>query len=165
MKITVTGTPGTGKTTVADILGEKLDIDVIRLNQFLEEKDIGDKNSSGEREINVGEMVEELENSVEEDVIIEGHLSHHFESDYCIVLRTEPESLRNRLESRDYSEQKIQDNIESERIDYILMEVVERQDNILEIDTTEIEPGKTVEMIIESIENNRTGYGNIDWNQ
>lgn len=37
MKVVVTGTPGTGKTTATDLVADDLDLDVIHLNQLVKD--------------------------------------------------------------------------------------------------------------------------------
>lgn len=161
MIITLTGTPGTGKTTVSEeIDGFKL----INLTRFVREHGLGEDGEK-EFEVDIQQMKDELEKEVgkDEDVIVEGHLSHHFTSDYCVVLRCNPEELKERLRKRDYSESKIEENIESEKLDIILTEAVGKQEKIIEVDTTDMTAGETANEIMRKIEKDETGYGNTDW--
>lgn len=161
MIITLTGTPGTGKTTVS----EKLDgFKVIDLTRFVREHGLGE-DVEKEFEVDIQQMKDELEKKVgkDEDVIVEGHLSHHFPSDYCVVLRCNPEELEERLRKRDYSESKIKENIESEKLDVILTEAVDKQEKIIEVDTTDMNAGETAKEIMRKIEKDETEYGNTDW--
>ncbi len=161
MIVAVTGTPGTGKTSVSRELEEEFN--VVDLTEFIKEKDIGEK----KKEIEVGaeELVEALEEEIdsEEDILLDGHLSHHYPADFCVVLRTRPDVLRERLNERSYSDEKIEENVESEILDVILSEVVQKQENIIEIDTTEREAEGVAEEIRNRIEEEDTGYGEIDW--
>ncbi|MFB6191177.1 MAG: adenylate kinase family protein [Candidatus Nanohaloarchaea archaeon] len=161
MKIALTGTPGTGKTSVARELEER-GFEVVDLTEFVKEQELG---TPGEEfEVDIPEMVEALEQGLGDwDTVIEGHLAHHFPADYCIVLRTRPDVLRERLEQRDYSDGKIDENVESEALDVILQEAVEQQEDIIEIDTTRREPGEVAGEIERRIEKEETGYGNVDW--
>lgn len=163
MIIALTGTPGTGKTSVSSYL-EKAGFEVVDLTEFVKDKELGVQRD--EFEVDTAKMVEALEDSYleeGEDVVIEGHLSHHFPSDLCIVLRCSPDELRDRLSDRDYSQQKIDENIESEILDTILIESVERQENIFELDTTSKETAETASRIKKAIKNKETGYGSVDW--
>ena len=45
---------------------------------------------------------------------MKGHLAHHLPCDVGVVLRCDPDILRERLEKRGYSEKKINDNVEWE---------------------------------------------------
>lgn len=166
MIITLTGTPGTGKTSVARELGEK-DYQIVDLTEFLKQRSLGQETGSG-LEIDIDEMVEALEQefkSSEQRLVIEGHLAHHFPADYCVVLRCQPDILRERLEQRDYSPEKVQENIESEALDIILQEAVEKQENIVEVDTTDREAVEVAEEVERKTEEGDTSYGEVDWNK
>lgn len=162
MKITITGTPGTGKTTIS----EALDIPVIHLTEFVKEQGLGEQKE--EFEVDIPAMVEALEEEVEnyDDVVIEGHLAHYCPSDVCFVLRCDPEVLDERLEERDYSEAKVRENLESEALDIVLAQVVEHQDTVIEIDTTDLSEEEVVADIKEKIGERpdvEADYGNVDW--
>ncbi|MFB6159387.1 MAG: adenylate kinase family protein [Candidatus Nanohalobium sp.] len=162
MKITLTGTPGTGKTTVSRKLAEE-GFEVVHLTQFLEENDIGEK-VKGEREVRVNQMVQEVqEKSFEEDTVIEGHLAHHVPADICIVLRCRPDILEERLSKRSYTDRKVEENIESEKIDIVLSEAVQKQEKVVELDTTDKNVEETVEELIEKVEKREEDYGEVDW--
>ncbi|MFB6213587.1 MAG: adenylate kinase family protein [Candidatus Nanohaloarchaea archaeon] len=163
MKIALTGTPGTGKTSVARELKER-GFEVVDLTEYVKEKDLG---TPGEEfEVDVPEMVNALEQEPGTgDTVIEGHLAHHFPADYCIVLRTRPDVLRERLEQREYSEEKIDENVESEALDVGLQEAVQKQEDIIEVDTTGREPKDVAGEIERRIEKEEAGYGDIDWSE
>ncbi len=162
MRIGVTGTPGTGKSTVS----EHLDGKIIDLKEYLEEKDLGEVNDEGEIEVDIEELRENSpEEPEDEDLILEGHLAHFLDLDYCIVLRCRPDKLRGRLEKRDYSEKKIEENVESEKLDIILSQAVQMQEKVFEVDTTE----KTVEEVVEEVKlaitEGKESYGEVDWSE
>ncbi len=159
MIVALTGTPGTGKTSVASELDQEYR--VIDLTEFVKERGLGEEKE--EFEVDVSQMVEALEKEVDENTVVEGHLAHHLPTDYCIVLRCKPEVLEERLQQRDYNPEKIQDNVESEALDVVLQEAVETQEKIIEIDTTDREPQEVAREIEERIEKDDTGYGGIDW--
>ena len=160
MIIALTGTPGTGKTSVAKHFGG---FNVIDLTRFVKDQELGEQNT--EFEVDIPEMVEALEDEIDpdENTILEGHLAHHFPADFCVVLRCNPEELRERLSERDYSEEKVEENVESEILDLILSEAVENQRNIIEVDTTGRKAEEVAEEIRKRVENKETGYGEIDW--
>jgi adenylate kinase len=162
MKVTVTGTPGTGKTTVLDRL--ETDFRKIHLTEFIEEQGLGE-NIDEVTEVDTEKLKQELSNEVaeKEDIIIEGHLAHHIPSDLCIVLRCNPETLKERLSERDYTSQKVTGNVEAEALDVVLSEAVQVQENVLEIDTTDKTIEEVVERVEKGIENKETGYGKVDW--
>ncbi|MFB6208174.1 MAG: adenylate kinase family protein [Candidatus Nanohaloarchaea archaeon] len=156
MIIALTGTPGTGKTSVSEELGYP----VIHLTEYVKEHGLGEQRE--EFEVDVPAMVESLE-SLEGDHVIEGHLAHHVPADVCIVLRCEPGELRERLSERDYTERKVEENVESEMLDVILVEALDSQDTVVEVDTTGRTVEETVEIVKEKVEKGEPDYGSIDW--
>jgi adenylate kinase len=160
MIITVTGTPGTGKTSVS----EQLDMPAVHTTAFIEDNSIGER-VDGEFEVDTDELADALEEEVAnyDNVVVEGHLSHHLKSDICIVLRCRPDVLKQRLSQREYSEQKVRDNLESEILDTVLSEAVSNQKTVVEIDTTDSSVEETVNKIEKRIEKCESDYGEIDW--
>ena len=148
MRVAVTGTPGTGKTTVTARV--KSDLDVLHLNEIITEEGLttghDEKRDSAIVDLDaVSAYLDERE-----DVIFESHLAHHFDADRVIVLRCHPERLTGRLDERGESELSIEENAESEALDVILGEAVNRhgEEKIYEIDTTE----KDVDAVATEIE-------------
>lgn len=160
MKIAITGTPGTGKTSISSLFDGYR---VIHLTEFVKEKGLGEEND--EFEVDIGKTVEQLKKEVydEEDVVIEGHLSHHYPVDYCLVLRCEPSELKKRLKDRDYSDSKVQENVESEALDVILSEANVKQEEIIEVDTTDKTVEETFKEVKKRVEKGDTGFGDVDW--
>lgn len=159
MKVTVTGTPGTGKTSVAEML-EKYE--KIHLTEFVKKHGLGDNGDVFE--VDIEAMVDKVaEKTAEGDYLIEGHLAHHIPSDICVVLRCKPEELEERLKDRDYTDAKVRENSESEAMDLILQEAVQRQETVVEVDTTENTVEETVEEVKEKIEKGKSDFGNVDW--
>ncbi len=160
MIVALTGTPGTGKSSVAEQLEG---FDTLDLTGFVKDRGLGIEEE--EFEVDVDAMVEALEEELERrrDVVIEGHLSHHFPADVCVVLRTRPDVLRERLEQRGYDTEKIEENVEAEALDAVLTEAVESQETVIEIDTTGKTPVETAEELEGKVEKGISDYGSIDW--
>jgi adenylate kinase len=162
MKIALTGTPGTGKTTIAALLPYR----VIDINSLVKGgMNLGKDPDRGCLEADMDALagcLEELD-SCQETVILEGHFSHHF-ADWAIVLRLAPLALRSRLETRGYSASKIQENLEAEALDVILVEAAELCPRVDEIDTTGKSPQQVTEMVIGIIEGRlHLPPGQVDW--
>ncbi|MFB6309284.1 MAG: adenylate kinase family protein [Haloarculaceae archaeon] len=140
MRVAVTGTPGTGKTTATDHLETALD--VLHLNEAVRDHDLTE-GVDDERD----SLVVDIE-AVEEwlgdrtDVLVESHVAHYLDADRVIVLRAHPEEIERRLGERDESAASIRENAESEALDVILTEAVEGHgtDSVYEIDTTDRSP-------------------------
>ncbi len=161
MQIALTGTPGTGKTTVSRLLPFR----VIDINALVKSGlNLGEDQERGCLNADMDALARHLEElDIDSICILEGHFSHHF-ADWSIVLRLEPAQLRFRLESRGYSSKKIQENLEAEALDVILVEAVEMCDRVDEIDTTDKSPTDVAELINKIIEGNlRLPPGQVDW--
>ncbi|MDD5147851.1 MAG: AAA family ATPase [Candidatus ainarchaeum sp.] len=123
MRIIITGTPGTGKSTLALLLGKKLGCKVVNERDFCRKRKIGrfDRRLQ-ELIVPLGRMQKEMNKLLarEKNIILEGHLlcEARLNSDIVILLRTSPDLLEERLRSRRYPEFKIQDNVLCEGIDY-----------------------------------------------
>ena len=126
--IFISGTPCTGKTTVAANLNDYLsdngfDSKLIKINDFAFEKDLvlGEDPDKFYKVIDIDGLNECLNEEINQSsngiLIVEGHLSHLCEgADKMIVLRLNPNILKGRLEERNYSASKIQENLEAEAL-------------------------------------------------
>jgi adenylate kinase len=145
MRIALTGTPGTGKTTVAALLPYK----VIDINSLVKEGlNLGIDPERGCLNADMDALARRLEEmDPEKTCILEGHFSHCF-AEWSIVLRLAPFELRKRMEARGYSQEKIRENLEAEALDVILVEAVELCDRVDEIDTTGKTPQEVAQLVI-----------------
>jgi len=64
-------------------------------------------------------------------IIVDSHLSHYLESDYCIIVRTDLKKLYKRLKERKYSKSKISDNVEAEIFEACLNEARKLKRNVI----------------------------------
>lgn len=138
MKIAISGTPGVGKTAVSEIL-KRRGYSVISLNKLAEERgfveDFDDERES--KIIDIGTLDDYLKESYKnENIIIEGHLSHLLSVDLIIILRCDPLVLRKRLKTKEWPEKKIKENVGAEILDVIKIEAYDIMDKVYEIDTT-----------------------------
>lgn len=146
MRVAVTGTPGTGKTSATERLeGE---YDVCHLNEAIEREGLYTERDT-ERDSLVVDMDALGEYVGDREGIIESHLAHHLPADRVVVLRCEPAELEARLRGRGDSEAKARENRESEELDLILSEAVEEHglEGVYEIDTTERSPAEVAHEI------------------
>jgi adenylate kinase len=182
MKILIiSGTPGTGKTTVSKNLLNFCNAKVISLNELaITEKLI--INYDTEREtsvINEKKLVRYVIKLIEsyrkldiELIIIESHFSDIVPGqyiDFVIILRCDPDELCVRLKKRDYKREKVRENVQSEILGNSANFFLNKQLNtpILEIDTTNNSIDVISKTIIEILEGkadvNEYIIGKIDW--
>jgi adenylate kinase len=167
MMIAITGTPGTGKTKLAEELRSRgyVAIDLnkhIRDNRLLEEKD--------EARDTYCVDVDSLDLSLDryrtrETIFIEGHISHCVGCDTIIVLRCAPDILAERLKERGYSKNKITENVQAEILDVILCESSEAGVPVCEIDSSQERAEDVADKVEDIIKGNTDKYrpGYIDW--
>ena len=176
MIIALTGTPGTGKTSVSNVLHKK-GFDIVDLNKVACEKNFlfgkDEKRESNIVDIDKFNKYVILNYNRKDIVIIEGHLSHLLKSvDKVFVLRCHPKKLKIYLSKKGWNTQKIKENIEAEILDIILCETLEihKKENIFEIDISEKSIDDVVSSIIDIIKNdykhsNKYNIGSIDWSE
>jgi len=144
MRILISGTPGTGKTEVADILGKTLGFDVIHLSNIAKRFSAGfdrERNTLIVDEKKVSRYLEKMDN-----VVIDTHLPIKIDA-ICFVLKCSIEELRARLNRRSWSKKKIDENVQAEIFDVCGDELRELGYNVVEIDTT----GRSASEICEKI--------------
>ncbi len=141
MILAITGTPGTGKTSVCKALGHE----IMDLNSVIEEQGFytGIDRERGcliadldKLEEYVQQRHEQQQQQEQKRLIIEGHLAHLLSPEVAIVLRANPSVLAERLKQKGFPPQKIKENVEAETLDVILAEAVELCENVYEVDTS-----------------------------
>lgn len=170
LRIGITGSPGTGKKTVANTLSHLTGLKVISLNRFAK------KTKSGKR-IN-REFVVDIQRLRRRKIstqgrIVVGHLLPlvvpKSSLDFVAILRCSPTILRKRYLSRGYSEEKIRENIEAELLDIVSFSALKKygRRNVSEFDTTSSKtPDLVASQILQTIEGKRPKhYGIAKWSE
>ena len=145
MMTALTGTPGTGKSTIASILktrGMQVILQKETMEPYILEHD-------ADRDTDVIDEDAWVDAFVPVEGIIEGHLTHLLPAERVVVLRCRPDILAKRLRARGYADEKVQENAEAEALDAILIEALEvhPEEHIIVIDTTEQPPEVTADEI------------------
>ena len=171
----VTGTPGTGKTTVSTILSERLGARHIELSRFSIENGyvIEDDVERDTKVVDMGALGSAVKDIIDKSVspvIIDGHYAHELIEEpvisFLFVLRKRPWDLKSVLEARQYSRDKVWENLESEIMGVITGEALELipSSKVIEVDISDQSPQETVNQIHRMIEGG-AALGNpiIDW--
>ncbi|WAI02066.1 adenylate kinase family protein [Methanogenium organophilum] len=145
MMTALTGTPGTGKTTIAAIFTAR-GIPVVSQKETMGPHIL---EHDADRDTDIIDEDAWVDAFVPMEGIIEGHLTHLLPADRVVVLRCRPDILAARLRARGYSEEKVQENAEAEALDAILIETLEvhPEEQITVIDTTDQSPEQTADEI------------------
>jgi adenylate kinase len=179
MIIAITGTPGTGKSTVSTQLRAE-GYEVIPLNETAIENKLllsyDDKRQT--HEVDIDSLNQYLINLLNKNItanqdktrFLEGHISHLLDIiDQVIILRCHPDELRKRLTNKGWSDEKIQENLEAEAVDAITLECVEKFGNkrVFELDTTKTTTKRIVKSIKDILNDKVNEYtpGKIDWSE
>ena len=169
-RIGITGNPGVGKHTVSKLLSKKKGLSIIDINKIIiSNHAFITKNSK--MEINLKKARELIKDQVKnENIIIVGHLLPYLirkkELDFVIILRRSPYSLIEEYKRRNYSIQKIQENIAGEILGICFYDTLKvfGKKKISEIDTTRSTPEETMKNVIYSHEyKSERKLSNIDW--
>lgn len=153
MKIIITGTPGTGKTTITKILAKKLKTPIIN-NETLKKTLTIRKEENGEHVINHEEINKITKKH--KNYILDSHIGHYDENaDICIVLTCDQKTLIKRLKNKKFNKQKIKQNLEAENFKTCYYEAKEKGHKPIIINTTNQTPQQTAKKI-EKIINQHT---------
>jgi len=165
--IFITGTPCTGKTTIASKLNGRL----IKINDLARSHDfiLGVDEDKGYQIIDIDKLSEHIYHLIQnsnETLIFEGHVSHLCDgADKVIVLRVRPEILEKRLMKRNYSDDKIRENLEAEALGVCSAEAYDKYtDKVYEVDVSDLSIEKAVNLVKNIIDGKiEQSVGNIDF--
>ncbi len=171
--VIVTGTPGTGKSSLARRLARELGGVHIDLSNFVLSEGLYTDYDEERASFIIDEeaLVERLREVIEANklVIIDSHYGEIVPREYVdkvIVLRCDPEELEKRLWRKGWWWEKIRENIEAEILSICTHNAIQAfgEDRVYEIDTT----GKTIDQVLkEALEIIREGKGEpglrYDW--
>ena len=169
-RLAMTGSPGTGKSTVASLL-EGFDYCIETVEDLAEEFGcIGEVDPhDGARPVDVKRLQKELDSAWEDGprrpTVIDGHLSHLLGVDCVVILRCRPGELRERLTERVYPSQKMDENVDWEILGGPWTENIDGKPTI-EFDTSSERPEAIVASILNWASDDfkpRSPLNPIDW--
>jgi len=173
--ILITGTPCTGKTTLAKALNLKLDAQYINLTDYAKTYCLTLGEDKERKTIIIDEekmrikLAETINASDKPNIIVDGHYASSVVPTDLVtkvfVLRRNPKELKVFMEKCGYTGTKMWENLSAEILDVCLIEAMQFQSGkICELDITD----KIVEEVLCDIigileENKKCYYGFVDW--
>ncbi|NHJ13374.1 MAG: hypothetical protein EAX95_06835 [Candidatus Thorarchaeota archaeon] len=172
--VLIGGSPGTGKTKVAQVLASRLSVGVVNLSDLAESSGCISAYDKARDTGIIDEdcLVEAIEGIVDDlkgQLVIEGHYIDlvPFRSVQAVfMLRTHPEDLKSRLASRGWKGDKVRENVEAEVVGVCQLDAIESfgEELVFEIDTTELSPIQVADEI-QKILSSPDEPLRIDWMQ
>ena len=166
MSIVITGNPGVGKHTITQKISQKLNFPIIDINTLAKESEVIEKqeNTNDVDTTRLANIVKKIE--LNEKIIV-GHLAPYVieknQVKLVIILRRNPYQLERVYNERNYSEEKIKENIGSEILGVITHDTMEKfEEKAFQVDVSEKNIEQVVEKVLQVIskkENNEQ----VDW--
>lgn len=148
--IIITGSVGTGKTALAKKLTRKMNFVYMDVNKIIKKYRLSEWYDTKRKtkiidtkKLNKA-LIKEINNfknnkNTKNGIIIDSHLSHYLPKKYvnlCIITKCGLKELERRLKKKNYSKQKIRENLDAEIFDVCLNEAKENKHNVIVINTT-----------------------------
>ncbi len=170
MRILVTGTPGTGKTTISLALSKKLGVPYINLNELIlasgqvswnQLNNTFDVLDPEKVSAMLNEEVRKISGCVCETLAVE--LLDSSIIDKVVILRRDPYLLWNELQKRGWPLSKVASNVLSELLNVISYAARDLFDGkVIEVDTSKSSPDECIDTIIRAL-NGEAIDNEIDW--
>jgi len=179
--IIISGTPGCGKTSVANELSKLINAKIISLNELAISKDFSFEYDNDRKTYIVDfkiflpyiiKKIKKIKKENPQFLIIESHFSDIIPNkyiDHAFILRCDPDELVNRLKIKNYNLKKITENVQTEILGNCVNYFIQKKTKkpFFEIDTTNLSiksVAKTIEDILDGKEDGKKYYiGKIDW--
>jgi adenylate kinase len=160
--ILITGTPGTGKTSLAETICEVLKLTRININELVQQHQCHEGHDSEYDTLILDEdkLLDVMEPLMSEGgKVVDYHSCDFFPErwfDLVLVLQTTTEVLYDRLQSRGYSDKKINENMECE----IMQIVIESARESYQPEIVHSVPSNTIEDMENNCERLKSWYEN-----
>lgn len=174
IKVAITGNPGVGKHTCTKIVCEKLgDVKIIDINKIIIDNNAFLLNDDRNRkEVDIKKTSKLIRNELKKggDLVIIGHLVPYLLRpdgiDIIVVMRRSPYEIIRTFEERDYSPEKIRENVASEILGISFYDALKTfgKNKVIEFDATGKTSQQAAEEIVLLLQNkSKHEIGMVDW--
>ena len=167
MSYVITGNPGVGKHTIIKEIGKLLHLSIIDINSVAKEFGLFEKNKET-NDVDVVKLGKIIADTISHPVLFVGHLAPYVLSTdkikKVIVLRKNPYDLISVYKKREYSKEKIRDNLGSEALGVIFHDTIIQfgTEKTIQIDVTSQNIQETTKKVIDAIKG-KIETEEVDW--
>ena len=161
----ITGSPGTGKKSIAPIVAERLGTRCLSLNELAMSYGLVSKSGN----VDTQKLRARLTHNLTKGAVVYGHLLPYAVPPNAVsnvvVLRCEPGVLKERLRLRGYGPQKIVENVEAELIGVVSADAFDTFGGARtwEVETTSQSPADVASAVVEIAVSKPRRVPRIDW--
>jgi adenylate kinase len=163
LRFVITGNPGAGKHTIAEIIAGSINTEIIDINDVAIHNNAAGKNTNLGLDVDVKRLARLLDKllKTKTNLILVGHLAPYVLKPAGItlvaVLRRSPYELEKTLKKRGYSIDKVRENVASEILGISLYDSLKTfgKSKVVEFDTTGKTPIETADEILAIVQNRR----------
>jgi adenylate kinase len=174
IKVAITGNPGVGKHTITRIVCEKLGgVKIIDINKIIIDNNAfllnDDRNG---KSVDIKKTLKLIRDELKKggDLVIIGHLVPYILKpdgiDLVVVMRRSPYEIIRTFEDREYSPEKIRENVASEILGISFYDALKTfgKNKVIEFDATGKTPQQGAEEIVLLLQNKlKREIGMVDW--
>ena len=143
MAIIISGSVGTGKTTIAKKIAKEKKLKYMDVNQIIKDNRLYSYYNKKDKSyvVDIKKLNNYLIKLIKKDkkIVLDSHLTHYLPKKYvdeCIITKCNLKELKKRLEKRNYSREKIRVNLDCEIFDVCLIEALDKGHKVKVVDTS-----------------------------
>lgn len=134
MIIVISGSVGSGKTTIAKNLAKRLKFEVVHLGDLADEFKIKDVKELQTFDFDIDSLLDNIEKKIKlwkkqkKNIVIESHFAHFIKPEFVdllFIINRDLKELKKEYKIRKYNTQKIKDNLEVESFNLCFYEALE----------------------------------------
>ena len=167
MKV-ISGSPGTGKHTIAKILAKKFGLELVDASKIALSEGIAEK-KGGALEVDVKKLKKIIDKKNHKNMLLVGHLAPYAISknnvEFAVILRRSPYSLERTYRKRRYARKKSAENLGAEILGVIYYDTVKRigRRKTFQFDTTNESVSSTARRVEKIFAGSRPRDDRVDW--